>query len=91
MEREVIHMYQCYQYKNTNFFSWLIHDAQTFCWKYSEDDKNLLKKLNQIDSKLDENKVRIKNLVFLSNTKAEEQDLKKKLGLKSSEILQILR
>lgn len=88
---EPISIYQCYKYQNQGIVAWMLGENKMICWKYKEDDKDILRKMADMSDRLKKEKASEKPLVFLQNEKGEVGQIRKKLNMSASEDLVVFR
>ena len=88
---EPIRIYQCYKYQNQGIVAWILGENRMICWKYKEDDKDILRKMADMSDRLKKEKACEKPLVFLHSEKEEVAQIRKKLGMSASEDLVVFR
>lgn len=88
---EAISIYQCYKYNGQGIIAWMLGENRTICWKYKEDDTDVLRKMSDMSDRLKKEKANEKPLVFLQNEKEEVAHIRKKLGMSASEDLVVFR
>lgn len=88
---EPISIYQCYKYNGQGIIAWMLGENRTICWKYKEDDKDILRKMADMSDRLKKEKASEKPLLFLQNEKEEVGQIRKKLNMSASEDLVVFR